>query len=163
EHLVVDDVAELDLHHHRDLVARRLLVAVERGRPDRDAGDVALEHGVGAGALGHDLVAAAADELEADAGGQRLLDVEHRRGVGEERHADGPDVRRERGAAAGQRIAAPAERHERQRHEDEGEGGERPAAHGVDHLTTMLTRRPLATTTLTMVLPAVWAWMAGSD
>ena len=105
EHLVVDDVAELDLHHDRDLVARGLLLAVERGRADRDAGDVALQHGVGAGVVGHDLVAAAPDELEADARGQRLLDVEHRRGVGEERHADGLDVRRQRRAAAGERSS----------------------------------------------------------
>ena len=95
--------------------------------------------------------------------GQRLLDVEHRRRVREERHADGLDVRRQRRAAAGERVAAAGMSGSERPAGRERSSGEQAAAHRAsDHLTTMLTRRPLATTTFTMVLPSVWACTCGS-
>ena len=63
------------------------------------------------------------DELEPDP--RSASGLEHRRRVREERDADGLDVRRQRRAAAGERIAAPAEWHERQRRGGRGGGRRR--------------------------------------
>ena len=92
--------------------------------------------------------------------GHPPVDVEHRRAVGERRHADVADVVRQERPAAGQRIAAAA-RHRRPR------GARRAAshdvgAHGDIMSTTMLTSLPLTTTTFFTVLPSRYFATCGS-
>ena len=87
-------------------VSCRLLLIVERDRSNADGEDVAEKDGVDAGAIRANLVTSAAEEFGPHLGRDLLLDIEHRRRVGECRQTDDLDVRRQVGAAARERVAA---------------------------------------------------------
>src|SRR2546423_280111 len=144
EDLVGLEVLELHRGGQREHVAGRLLLLVECRRLNRDRRDGAREHRVHAGGVGLDGVLAAPDELAANAFGDAALHVEDRGLVGELRYADPMNVGRQERPATGQRIAASALREHCRNNNQWLE----------HHDTTMLTRRPFATTTFLTVRPS---------
>src|SRR5690606_17947963 len=88
ERLVAAGLGEPGTHREGEEVPRRTLLFAEADGLERHRRHRAGQHGVGPGRLGHDAVAAAADELVAQLLRQHVLDLEVWRAVLERRYAD---------------------------------------------------------------------------
>src|SRR6185295_8924417 len=142
-------VGERHLQRDGEQIARRELVLVDADWDHGDAQHLAREECVRTNIFRRHRVLAPADELGANLVGEDVLHLEERAAILELWNADRVDRRRQERTAAGEGVAAAARRGSVRR---EHNGGQ--PAHA--YFTTMDTSRPLATTTFTTVLPAVY-------